>query len=231
MIKLNNVSKSFNDVAIFENFSIEFELNKITSILGPSGIGKTTLINLLCEIITPDKGDVLLPENTKFSYVFQEHRLLEWYDVYNNVDLVIKNLYDKNKRKEIVENVLEVVGLSEFSKYIPSELSGGMAQRVSIARALAYPSNILILDEPFKGLDLKLEDEIISSLKEILANVNRTVVFITHSIEQALTLSDDIYVINNKPAQVVLKKSSTNFSREIIQNRFELIKEIKNSYR
>lgn len=224
MLKLNNIYKSYNNEKLYENFSIEFEENKISCILGPSGLGKTTLVNMITGIVTPDSGEICLPDNSIFSYVFQEPRLLEWYNVYDNIDIVLKKYYNSSERKNIIEKTLKLVDLQEFSKYKASELSGGMAGRVSIARALSCPSNILILDEPFKGLDYKLMEDLISNLKNILLEDKRTVIYITHDIDQALFLSDYIYVLNKKPIEIVSKISKKEFSnnlshyKEIIKN-------------
>ncbi len=207
MIKLNNVCKEYNNELLYNNFNIDFEENKISCILGPSGIGKTTLVNMITGLIIPDSGEIMLPLNSKFSYVFQEPRFLEWYSVYDNIEFVLREYYNVAERKAIINKTLALVGLSDFSNYKISELSGGMAQRVSLARAFAYPSNILILDEPFKGLDYKLEEDLLIKFKSIWQNDKRTVLFITHDIEQALFLSDYIYIFNNKPVEVVYRLS------------------------
>lgn len=216
MIKLNNLSKAYNNEQLYKNFSIEFEENKISCILGQSGLGKTTLVNMLAGLIKPDDGEIVLPDNASFSYVFQEPRLLEWYNVYDNIDIVLRNHYNPTERKQIIERVLKLVDLEDFYNYKMSELSGGMAQRVSIARALAYPSNIVILDEPFSGLDYKLEEDLSLKLRNIFLEENRTIIYITHDIDQALFLSDYIYVLNNKPIEVVKKLSKEEFSKNLL---------------
>jgi NitT/TauT family transport system ATP-binding protein len=215
MIKLNNICKSYNNEYLYDNFNIEFEENKISCILGPSGLGKTTLVNMIAGLTNLDSGEIILPANSVFSYVFQEPRLLEWYNVYDNIDIVLKKYYPPSERKNLIEEILELVDLQGFSKYKISELSGGMAQRVSIARAISYPSNILILDEPFKGLDYKLEEDLTSKLKSILLKDKRTVLYITHDIDQALFLSDYIYILNNKPVQIVNKILKNEFSNNL----------------
>lgn len=226
MLKLNNICKAYNNEQLYNNFNIEFEENKISCILGPSGLGKTTLVNMITGVVKPDSGEIILPDNSVFSYVFQEPRLLEWYDVYDNIDIVLKKFYTSTERKKIIEKTLNLVDLQEYSQYKISELSGGMAQRVSIARAFSYPSNILILDEPFKGLDYKLTEDLTSKLKNILSKDKRTVIYITHDIDQALFLSDFIYILNKKPIEIVNKLTKNEYSnnlshyKEIIKNYF-----------
>ncbi len=216
MIKLNNVYKAYNNEQLYSNFSIEFEENKISCILGPSGLGKTTLVNMIAGLTKPDSGEIILPDNSIFSYVFQEPRLLEWYNVYDNIDIVLKKHYNSSERKNIIDKILKLVDLQEFYTYKVSELSGGMAGRVSIARALAYPSNIVILDEPFNGLDYRLEEDLSLKLKNILLEEKRTIIYITHDIDQALFLSDYIYVLNNKPIEIVSKLSKIDFSKNLL---------------
>lgn len=203
MIEFINVSKKFNDLEVLKNFNIKFKKDKITCLFGPSGIGKTTIANIAANLTEIDNGEVKGTENAIYSFVFQEPRLLEWYSVYNNIDFVLKNVYDYDKRVNIINNYINMVELKEFENYKPNELSSGMAQRVSLARAFAYPSNVLILDEPFKGLDLKLKREMITMFKRFWNESKRTVIFITHDVDEAVTLSDFICVLNEKPAKVI----------------------------
>ncbi len=203
MIKFINVSKKFNDLEVLKDFNITFEKNKITCLFGPSGVGKTTIANIAANLTEIDKGIVTGIENAVYSYVFQEPRLLEWYSVYDNIDFVLKNVYEPQKRVNIINNYINMVELKEFKNYKPKDLSGGMAQRVSLARAFAFPSNILILDEPFKGLDMKLKREMILLFKKLWNESKRTVIFITHDVDEAVTLSDGIYILKEKPAKII----------------------------
>ena len=159
MIKLINVYKKFDELKVLQNFNISFEEGKITCLFGPSGVGKTTIANIAANLIPIDKGEVDGLEKAVYSYVFQEPRLLRWYSVYENIDFVLKDVYDDEKRVKVINNYIDLVELKGYENYKPDALSGGMCQRVSLARAFAYPSNFLILDEPFKGLDLKLKNE------------------------------------------------------------------------
>lgn len=214
MIKLINVKKKYNGLEILKDFNISFKKNKITCLFGPSGVGKTTIANILAGIVPIDKGFIEGTENSLFSYVFQEPRLLKWYNVYDNIDFVLKDIYPPDKRAEIINNYLEMVELSPYKNYKINALSGGMEQRVSLARAFAYPSDILIMDEPFKGLDFKLKSEMISLFKTMWHKSNRTVVFITHDLEEAINLPDTIYKLSGRPLNII-NEIDVNKTKEI----------------
>ncbi len=210
MLSLQRIDKKFDSLQLFNNFNISFEENKISCIFGPSGIGKTTIVNMVSGLVQPDNGRILGTENAKFSYIFQEPRLLEWYSVYENIDFVLKDIMDELSRKNLIDKYLKIVELADYKDYMPKKLSGGMAQRVSIARAFAFPSDILIMDEPFKGLDVKLKKDLMNSFLKIWNKDKRTVLFITHDIDEALELSNSIYILNELPAKVVKKIEITS---------------------
>ncbi|HCS12096.1 MAG TPA: ABC transporter [Clostridiales bacterium] len=202
-MELINISKKYDDLILLEDFNINFEKNKITCLFGPSGVGKTTIANIVAGIIPVDKGYVEGIDNSLFSYVFQEPRLLKWYNVYENIDFVLKDVYKPDKRAEIINSYLKMVELNDYKSYEIDALSGGMAQRVSLARAFAYPSHILIMDEPFKGLDNKLKNEMSSLFLKMWNLSQRTVIFITHDVEEAIDLSHIIYTLKNRPVNIV----------------------------
>lgn len=218
MISFINVTKKFDNLEILKNFSIEFKENEITCLFGPSGVGKTTIANIAAGLLPVEDGEIRCVENALYSYVFQEPRLLEWYSVYQNIDFVLKNVYDNEKRVSIINNYINMVELTGYEDYLPKALSGGMCQRVSLARAFAYPSNFLILDEPFKGLDLKLKNEMISMFKKLWQIGKRTVLFITHDVDEAVTLSDSIYIIKNRPVEIVEKLHISAENKNEVKN-------------
>jgi len=196
MIEINNLSKKYNKNIIFESFNLTIENNQITTILGPSGCGKTTLLNLISKIDTDYSGNITGLDHNKISYIFQEPRLLNWLTVYENIKLVIDN--DK-----LINNILKIVDLDNDINLYPPDLSGGMKQRVSIARAFCYPSNLLLMDEGFIGLDLKMKLELINYFIKIWQNDKKTVIYITHDIDEALLISDRIIQFSNKPVNII----------------------------
>ena len=195
-IELNNVTKKYDNKVIFNSLSFTFKENEITCIMGTSGIGKTTLARMITGLTTYEGS---ITKVDKISYIFQEDRLIPSLTIYQNLEYVIKGIYkDKEKRKEIITNMLTKMELDEYAHYYPNELSGGMAQRVSIARAFIYPSDLLIMDEPFKQMDTELKDKIINEFLLLFKENKRTVIYITHNLEEAKKITKNIYVIENE---------------------------------
>ena len=204
MITFNNVNKRFKDLIIMENFCEEFDENKINCILGPSGCGKTTMLNLLSGILNEDSGQITKPESV--SYVFQEEALIPQKTVRKNLELVLKSVYkDKAELKTIIDKFLKISDLEKAADLYPHEMSGGMRQRLALIRAFAYPSDILLMDEPFKALDISLRDSLIKSFIDLYEKNKRTVIFVTHDIDEALMTGDFIYVYSNKPLKLQRK--------------------------
>lgn len=202
MISIKNTNKKFGNNIIFDNFSIDFYENKVNCILGKSGCGKSTLLNIISGIIQNDTNDFEGLENHGISYIFQEDRLIDWLTVEENIKLVVKKYYSQSEIDKLCDKYLELVGIREYKKYYPQRLSGGMRQRVNIARAFIYPSKLIIMDEPFKSLDIKNKQMIIEKFKEILKADNRTVLFVTHDMDEALVLGEKIFVLGNQPVKI-----------------------------
>ena len=205
MIALNNINISYGNLKVLENFSISLEKGKVHCIFGASGCGKTTLLNALTGINKIESGEKLNLENKKFSYVFQEDRLLPWATALENVLFVLRDRYCDEEAKQIAEKYLNIVGLGKFINAYPSELSGGMQRRVSFARALSYRGEVFILDEPFKGLDFKLKTELINYLLESDIKENSYIVFVTHDMQEALSFADYIYMVDGPPLKIMEK--------------------------
>ena len=200
-LSIKNINKSYGNNIIFKGFNIEFYQSKVNCILGKSGCGKGTLLNIISGIIKNDDGEINILKDLGVSYIFQEDRLIEWLTVEENIKLVIKKYYNKSEIDKLCDKYLELVGVYNHEKYYPQMLSGGLRQRVNIARAFIYPSSVIIIDEPFKSIDIK-NKKIIDNLKEILGKEKRTVIFVTHDIEEAIFLGEKIFILGNSPIEI-----------------------------
>lgn len=205
---LKNVNKSFAGLEVIKNLSMQEEENQIICILGPSGAGKTTLLNIISGVIPADQGEISGFTGKNISYLFQEHRLLPWKTAEGNIDFVLKDKLSREERQQTITRYLDMVDLAEFGSFYPAQLSGGMKQRVAIARAFAYPAEILLMDEPFKGLDLQLKNTLLEAFIKLWLLDRRSVFFVTHDIEEALLIGQEIYVLTDRPAMVKGKVSN-----------------------
>lgn len=201
ILKFSNVRKEFTGVNVLKNLSFEAEKEEIICIIGPSGCGKSTILNIIMDIIQPSYGKVI-NNSRNTSYVFQEDRLLPWKNVYENIRLV-----DDSNSHSYCMNLIEKVGLKGFEGFLPYELSGGMRQRCSIARAFNYEADLLLMDEPFKSLDYNLRINMISYLLTLWERNKKTIIFVTHEIDEALLLGDKILFLTNRPTEVLTEFS------------------------
>jgi len=199
---LNNIHKKFGDLYVLKQLSMQPEEHKLICILGPSGCGKTTLLNIISGVTPTDQGEIFGFEGKSISYLFQETRLLPWKTVQQNIEFVLKDKSNKNQRNTALNHYIDMVGLKGFENYYPDKLSGGMKQRVAIARAFAYPADILLMDEPFKGLDLQLKTALMEAFINLWVMEKRSAFFVTHDIDEALLIGEEIYVLTQRPASV-----------------------------
>lgn len=222
--EVRNISKSYGNLLVLDDITIEFPENETTCILGPSGCGKTTLLNIIAGIIDKDRGEIVGFTENDMSFVFQEDRLIEWKSVKENINFVLKGKMDKDQIEIITDKYLKLVNLEEYKNYYPKRLSGGMRQRISILRAFAYPSKLLIMDEPFKSLDINNKQIVIEFFKELRRKEKRTCILVTHDIEEAVNLADRIVILSDKPSKV--NKIIENINENRIEVRKEIEKEI-----
>jgi NitT/TauT family transport system ATP-binding protein len=212
-IQGRNVNLTFrppnrNPVRALNNFDIDVQEGEFLSIVGPSGCGKSTFLNAVLGLLPIDAGDLRLSgrtisgPGTDRAMVFQEFGLLPWRTVQHNVELGLElKKVPVQTRREISSKLVHMVGLSGFEGHYPHELSGGMKQRVGLARALATDPDVLLMDEPFAALDAQTRDIMQAELLRIWHEARKTVLFVTHQIEEAIYLSDRVMVMTKRPGR------------------------------
>lgn len=179
MIRIESLTKSFSGQTVFSKMSLEIPLNKTTVIAGPSGCGKTTLLRIMAGLDTDFMGTVSgVP--SRLSFMFQEDRLLPWRTARENIEFVLKDVMDKASMDETINEMLGAVQLSGEENKTPSKLSGGMKRRAAMARAYCYPAELYILDEPFKGFDTKLQQDMLALFFRLFVKTGKTVLLVTH---------------------------------------------------
>ncbi|MHB1829877.1 MAG: ABC transporter ATP-binding protein [Candidatus Micrarchaeaceae archaeon] len=214
MISVENVSFVFknSNLEIMDDISFSVNKGEFVSIIGPSGCGKSTLLRIMAGLIEPSSGRIMFMKkeihspNSKISFVFQDFALLPWLTNIENVKLGLSfsGLSEDEKNKKASE-ILERFALSGFEEYYPNVLSGGMKQRVGIARAIASEPQVLLMDEPFSSLDELTANTLRSDIIQMLENKNisvNSVIMVTHNVEEAVELSDKIIILSNKPSHV-----------------------------
>jgi NitT/TauT family transport system ATP-binding protein len=227
-LEVKDLQKSYNGIDIYRDFSLSFPEGTITCILGPSGCGKTTLLNIIGKITPFESGQLIGFEGRRFSYIFQEARLLPWKTVQGNIEFVMSSSLSAHERHEQASGFIRLVDLEGFADYFPSQLSGGMRQRVSIARAFACHSDIILMDEPLKGLDLPLKQSMIKWFSQIWKADRRTVIFVTHDVDEALLLGKEIVVFSRPPVRIVthVKIDEPAENRSLDNDMFREVKQV-----
>lgn len=188
---------------ILNNFSLELQKHHVLAVIGKSGCGKSTLVRLISGLLSPTEGKISIDPSLRVGVVFQDPRLLPWKTVFENVALPIRNESMKQQQK-VVGEVLELVGLSHAENYYPAELSGGMAQRAALARALVQSPEVLLMDEPFGALDAITRAQIQVDFEAIQQRKKMTVVLITHEVNEAVRLADEVMVLANSTVEETL---------------------------
>ena len=214
-IEFKKVNKTYNDINLknnsveaLKNVSFSVEAQEIMVVIGPSGCGKTTLLNLIAGFIKPTTGEVLFDGHPvvlpgiERTIIFQEYALFPWFSVRKNIEfgLVAKRVLPRERRR-ISDELLELINLKNFADLYPYQLSGGMKQRVALARALAVEPEVLLMDEPFGSLDAQTRHFLQQSLLDIWKIKKTTIIFVTHSIDEALILGHKILVLSRQPGE------------------------------
>lgn len=219
LLQVSKLTKSFGDLLVLDEVSFDVAKHEFLCVVGPTGCGKTTFLNCLTKLYEPTSGEILLNgkavdlRKDNVSYIFQESSSMEWLTVEQNVGfgLDIKGIKGAQK-KNAVNEALEMVGLQDFRNYYPREISASMLQRVVIARAFATKPDLLLMDEPYGQLDIELRYKLEDELIKIWEKSDTTIIFITHNIEEAIYMSQNILVLTNKPTKIK-KKVENNLPR------------------
>lgn len=205
MIELKNVKKQYDDNVVFENLNINFENKQITAIMGESGCGKTTLLNMLAGLT--DFDGTIKKDYDNVSFVFNDNRLIPNLTVEQNLKIVNNNID--------LSPFLKFAEIENVRNYYPKQLSSGMAHRVSLLRAFIYPSDLLLMDEPFRNLDVVLKLKLINLFKNLWEKDKKTVIFVSHSIEDVLNIADNVVIIKNKKIALSEKCKQKNIKKLI----------------
>ncbi|UNK18216.1 ABC transporter ATP-binding protein [Paenibacillus sp. N3/727] len=228
-IHVDNVSKSFGSLNVLEQVDITIRQGEFAAIVGPSGCGKSTVLRMIAGLEHPSDGKITASEQSIVEpdpsrmLIFQEHALYPWRTVEFNVGFGLELAgISKKERKSRVDAMLEKVGLGGFQKYYPHQLSGGMRQRASIARALVTDPEVLLLDEPFGALDAITKISMQNELLTLWEGTGKTVLLITHDIDEAIYLADTIYVMSPRPGRIV-ESISTDMPRPRNRNGAEFV--------
>src|SRR5690625_76555 len=209
-------------VAALKDIQLQVEDGSFVCVLGPSGCGKTTLLRIIAGFLQPTSGNVYLdgeaipdkPDENR-GVVFQHQTLYPWLNIEQNVEFGLKmRKVPSRERRDIVDKYLEMVGLAQFKKAAPYELSGGMKQRASIARVLANDPRIILMDEPFGALDAMTKEQMQEKIRNIWKHTHKTIFFITHDVEEALLLGTKIIIMSARPGQII-KEYNNNLPYEI----------------
>lgn len=210
MIEINDLSKSYEDLKVLDHINLSIPKGQFVSLIGPSGCGKSTLINIISGLDKATEGKVMIEgkkvegTDTDRIMVFQNAALFPWLNVSENVAFGLKNLNQSKKEiKTKVDDLLKKVHLYKFKDKYPHQLSGGMKQRVSIARSLVMDPNILLMDEPFSALDEQTRMLLHSELQQIWLETKKTIIFVTHNIREAVKLSDRVIVMGTRPGRII----------------------------
>jgi NitT/TauT family transport system ATP-binding protein len=201
-ISIRNLDKFYGNEEVFKNFNMELCDESVNCIIGKSGCGKSTLLNIIAGLVEMQGGEINGVSLSDISYVFQEDRLIEWLTVKENLEIALKKYFNEDIIDDKIDEILKLVGIYDIKNKYPNALSGGMRQRVNIARAFGKPSKVILMDEPFKSLDYKLKYTIIDEFMNLLTKQKRMVLLVTHDLDEAIYFQGNIIVFNNKPVEI-----------------------------
>ncbi len=204
ILKIENLSKTFENLEVIKDVSFSIgDDGEFIVLVGPNGCGKTTLLRLMARLIEPTSGKIISENDTRIGFVFQEDRLFPWKTVYENLDIVAKNFFsEENKRTTIIKKYLSLVDMWNFRDYYPNKLSGGMRQKIAIARALVIEPRLILMDEPFSALDASSREKLQKETLKIWRETKKSIVFVTHNLDEAILMAQKIILLSGKPTRI-----------------------------
>lgn len=214
LVSVNNITKKFGRLEVLNDISFDLLNGQITCVLGASGCGKTTLLKIIAGLESASKGHIktnLQLPGRAVGYMSQEDSLLPWKTAEQNVLFALELIGTKSHRQAM--KMLKLVKLSRFFRFYPAQLSGGQKQRVSLARMLAVSPQLLLLDEPLSALDLVVKNDLVKIIRDYVQEKNATALMITHSVEEALSVADQILILSNRPARITARISISDDTR------------------
>lgn len=208
LLSINGLSKTYyslkDETKVLDDISFDIYEGDFIGLIGPSGCGKSSILNILSSLDKEYKGTIKTKENLKIGYMFQEDTLFPWLTIYDNAMLGLK--ISKTYTKEninYIDNLLKKYNLYDFKDKYPKELSGGMKQRLSLIRTLAFKPDILLLDEPYSALDYQTKLKVSNDVYQIIKNENKTAIIVTHDIEEAISMCSKIIVLSKRPTKII----------------------------
>ncbi len=208
-VSVKNMTKRFGDLLVLDDVSFDVRKGEFLCVVGPTGCGKTTFLNCITKLYEPTSGEILIDgqpvdlRKHNVSYIFQEYSCMPWLTVEENIAFGLRIKHKPEAEvKQAVDEAVELVGLQNFRKHYPNQLSASMLQRVVIARAFATKPELLLMDEPYGQLDIELRFKLEDELIRIWEKLGTTIIFITHNMEEAVYISEDILILTNKPTKI-----------------------------
>lgn len=208
-VSVQNLTKRFGDLLVLDDINFNIKKGELVAIVGPTGCGKTTFLNCLTKLYTPSDGDIYIdgkvadPKKHNISFVFQEPTCLPWRTVWDNVAYALEvKKKPKEEIKQKVEEMLKLVGLSDMAHLYPNQISASMVQRLTVARAFSVDPDLLLMDEPYGQLDIKLRFYLEDELVRLWKTLGNTILFVTHNIEEAVYIAERILVLSPKPTTI-----------------------------
>ena len=209
MIEVRNITKKFGKLLVLDKISFKVDNSEFVSVIGPSGCGKSTLLRTIMGFEKLDDGKIIIDGeevkgiSNKLGFVFQEHNLFPWRTISENISFGLENKdTDKSEIKKIADTTIKLVGLEGFGDKYPYQLSGGMRQRAALARVLAFNPEILLMDEPFASVDMQTRLRLQEELIRIWRKTRKTILFVTHSIDEAVYLAQKIIILTDRPSKI-----------------------------